>query len=295
MANRTVPAEALKEGSVILIKGKLAFSRLAQRIDGQALADSVARQRAQNVLYPTIVPYTTVTLTDVEVLFADPSAPTPEETFVLESTYLSKSGDNAGKTCYSIDNTGNSLPPVLELTGENNSYTQVILDKDLATGLDVKLVLNVFKPREHIKRGIGIAQVLVDEAIKYYASGVDINALAARGIIVTGGIQAVPDAPAAAPAASAPNNTVIHDGLPMPGPAPVAQPVTAAVAAPAAVAQAAPVAPAAPAAEVETTEQKAARLEAELTALRAAQANSGSASPFDDAPVEQAAGITYQG
>lgn len=303
MANRTVPAEALREGSVIFVNGKLAFSRLAQLVAGQALVESIARQRAQGRKYPTSQPHTTVTLTDAQVLFQDPSAPTPEETFIQESLYVSKSGENAGKVGYSIDNVGNSLPPVL-VRNDDGSYDQVVLEKELATGLDVTLVLNVYKPRSYEKRGIGLSQVLVNEEIRYYTSGVDANVLAARGIIVNGPIKAIQVDPAAIPEAAptaASVGTVIEHGVPLPGPAaaPVAQPVAPAVPQP----PAAP-APATPAMDPAAA-ARIAQLEAELAAQRAAAAASGGASAFgapapaaesSDSPWDATpAGIQYQG
>ncbi|MDP9903179.1 hypothetical protein [Arthrobacter bambusae] len=306
MANRTVPAERLKEGSVILVSGNLTFSRLAAPISGQALAESVARQKAQGRLYPTTAPHTTVTLTNARVIISDPSGvPTPEETFVQESLYTSKSGDNAGQIGYSIDNTGAILPTVLE-RNEDGTYSQIILERDLAPGLDVTLVLNVFKPKDYEKRGIGIQQVLVNEPVKFYGGGLDMAALAARGIVISGPVRTVnaEDAPQAAVAHTAtvgapslPGNTVIENGLPLPGPT---------VAASVAEVHAAPVTPVhvqTPAQPgVESEAQKIARLEQELAATRAAAVNSGTGnSPFDAAPGDSpwnqppVPGIQYQG
>ncbi|PDQ35497.1 MAG: hypothetical protein B5766_05375 [Candidatus Lumbricidophila eiseniae] len=312
MANRTVQAEALREGSVIFVNGKLAFSRLAQLISGQALIESIARQRTQaHRQYPTTQPHTTVTIIDAQLLPQDPNVLTPEEVFVQESLYLSKSGENAGHISYSIDNIGTALPPVLERNSDG-SYTQVVLEKDLATGLDVTLVLNVFKSRNYENRGIGIGQVLVNEKIRYHAGSVDTNALAARGIIVIGPVQAIkanPAAAAAVPSAVAANglpmNTIIENGLPLPGPAaqPAAPAAPAVPAAPSPVAQ--PAMPVVPAVVSETPEQRIARLEQELAAQRAAAANSGGNSPFDavgaaptagsESPWDSSQGIRYEG
>lgn len=303
MANRTVPAERLQEGSIILIRGKLAFSRLARFVDGQALVDSIARQRAQGRMYPTTSPYTTVNLLDPQVMAVVPNALTPEETFINESIYTSKSGDNAGHLGYSIDSTGTSLPQVL-VRNEDGTYAQVALDNDLATGLDVTLVLNVFKPRAYEKRGIGLSQVLVNEPLRYYSGGVTETTLAARGIIVQGGLQTVTpsqDAPVAEEA-GVPAGSVIENGLAMPGPAQAAP-----VAAPVPVAQAAPVVATVPGG-AETAEQKIARMEAEMAALRAAQGASGGDSAFGAAapavpvaaaaaaasPWDQPGGIQYE-
>lgn len=277
MTQHTVPAESLKEGSLIFVTGKLAFSRLAKPIDGQELAERVARQRAAGRTYPTTVPHTTVTLTDAKVLTADPTRATPEETFVHETLYVSKSGEHTGKTGYSIDNSGAGLPVVLAKDEQSGEYSQVVLEKDLAAGLDVTLVLNVFKSPKYAKRGVGLSQVLVNEPVRYYSSGVDTDALAARGIVVRGPVQTV-TAPAAeaAPAQAAPalagpalvGTVIAEDGLPMPGAFAPAQDA---------------VPPAA-----ETPAQRLARLQQEAQELQTSIQASGGGSPFDAVPAAAA-------
>mgnify|MGYP001285168562 CR=1 FL=1 len=278
-----VPAERLREGSQILVRGKISFSRLARLIEGEALTKSIEQARARGALYPTTVPHTTINLVDAQVLPADPANPSPEEVFVHEKLmYAVKSGENAGKQAFGVDNKSAYLPTVLEQDPENpGQYRQLILERDLATGLDVTVVLEVFKPAGYEKRGIGLQQVVLNEAPKYYSSGVNTSALAARGIVVNGPIRTVaaptdaaPSDTAAAAAAFAAeadragfavpaNSAVSASGLPMPMPGaqgiapaptlaqqafPVSAPAASAPVAAPAFPQAAPVAaPAAPA------------------------------------------------
>jgi hypothetical protein len=317
-----IPAERLREGQQIIVRGRVSFSRIAQVIDGPALQRSIEQARARGSLYPTTVPHTTINLVDAQVIPADPANATPEEQFVQEKIFPVKSGDNAGKQGFSIDNKSTFLPTVLELDPENpGTYRQLILERDLASGMDVTLVLQVFKPKGYEKRGLGLQQVVLNEPVRYYASaGLDTSALAARGIVVNGPIKSVSaaDAGSADTAAAAaafqaeadlsgfvPENTGVDaSGLPvpMPGaqgvvpvPSPAAQqfPLSTPVAAPVAtapVAPAAPVqaAPAAPATAVETPEQQIARLQQELAEQRAAAANQGGASAFDAVPAAAA-------
>lgn len=315
----TVPAERLREGQHILVQGTISFSRLAALIEGEALQRSIQQATARGALYPTKVPHTTVSLVDAQVLPADANAITPEEQFVFEKIFAIKSGDNAGKPGFSIDNKSNYLPTVLEMDPDNaGEYRQLVLERDLATGMSVILVLETFKQGDYAKRGLGLQQVILQEPVRYYSSGFDASALSARGIIVNGPVRSVAGTGAAATPAEAteqfnaeagrngfpvPANTGTNaQGLPVPMPGaqgiapqvapagyPAAAPVApaypaAAVAAPAApVAQAAPLAQAFPAAP-ETPEQQIARLQQQVNERSAAAAASGGGSAFDAAP-----------
>lgn len=322
----SIPAERLREGQQILVRGKVSFSRLAQLVDGEALERSIAQALQRGSLYPTRKPHTTVNLVDAQVLVANPANPTPEEQFVHEKIYAVKSGDNAGKSGYGIDNVSSFLPTVLEVDPENpGTYRQLVLERDLAGGMDVTLILQVFKPKGYEKRGIGLQQVVLNEPVRYFSSGVDTSALAARGIIVSGAVRPVTaaESPAAAAAASVPaavatdvsipaNSQVGANGLPAPTPgaqgavpAPnlAAQmfPQTTPTASPVAQAQP-PVAQAAPVAQaqvaqppVETPEQTIARLQQQLAQNKAASQASGGGSAFDNELVGAGASTSAPG
>lgn len=319
----SIPAERLREGEQILVRGKVSFSRVAKLIEGEALTKSIEQARQRGSLYPTTVPHTTINLVDAQVLPANPAAASVEEQFVHEKIFTYKNGDNTGHTGFGVDNKSNYLPTVLEMDPENpGQYRQLVLERDLASGLDVTLVLKVYKPAGYEKRGLGIEQIVLHEPVKYYASGLDTAALAARGIVVNGPIRSVTgaDSPAidSTTAASAfaaeadlsgfavPANTQVNaSGLPVPTPGaqgvipapslaaqafPLSTPAPAAVAAapvaPLAPAPAAPVAvaPVQLAAPVETAEQTIARLQQQIAEQAAAAAASGGASAFDVAP-----------
>lgn len=315
MANYSISASQLTEGTSVFIRGKLAFARLASLIEGAALAASDQR-KVQNGMSPVGKPHTTATITEAEVQFADPANPTVEEQFVSERRYVSGKNPNSGAN-YSIDSKGTNLPIIAIPSDKGDgTFDQDTSGQELAQGLDVTLVLRVYKPKNFANRGLSLDQVIVNEAPRYYnGGGVATGELAARGIVFNTPPRAVQ---AQAQNGSAVGNgeelvgTDIEDGLSFPAPQP-SVPVAAAapvqVLAPAQV-QAAPVqtavAPqaAAPAPvaqpQSETAEQKLARLEAENAALK----NAGSAvgAPAGQGPwngsgdaSSQQAGITYQG
>lgn len=300
--NMTIAAETLTEGQTILVQGKLSFSRLARLIEGAELEKRIASSKG---FYPTKVPHTTISLIDARVVPADPNNVTTEEQFVQEKMYQVKSGDNAGKTGYNIDDKSGYLPPVFGPSAENaGAYTQVILESDLASGLDVTLVLNTFKPAGYAKRGIGLQQVLVNEPVRYYSQGANTQDLAARGIVIDGPIKRVAgnDSTAAAPAPEEHGADTAADAYGNPAPAPMTS-APAPVQAPAP--QAAPVAAVSQAqatgqpqaAPEESPAEELARLRAESAANKG---NSAFTQPAANAATEDPwqtpnEGITYGG
>lgn len=303
-----INATQLTPNATVHIRGKLTFSRLAKLIDGEELANSDA-QRRQRKMIPVGRPHTSVSLAHAEVVYADPNAPTTEELFVAERRYTSQQADQG--LCYSMDNKSSKLPIVGVQNTADGTVEQVILESDLAAGIDVTLVMRVYKPQGHPNCGLSLDLVLLHEPVRYYNVGVNTGELAARGIIfttppkqVSGAEAAAGAAPAAAAAAGLPANTDAATGLPAPAPAVAAVPATPPVMQPAPVAApvaAAPVAPVAQAAQVfETPEQELARLRAESAARNAASAASGGesafGSPWDNSQQPVAAqGIAYSG
>ncbi|QOT16750.1 hypothetical protein [Paenarthrobacter sp. YJN-5] len=318
MANYSISANQLTEGTSVFIRGKLAFARLTSLIEGAALAASDQR-KVQNGMSPVGKPHTTATITEAEVQFADPANPTVEEQFVSERRYTSKKNPDTGAN-YSIDSKGTNLP-IIAIPSEkgDGTYDQDTSGQELAQGLDVTLVLRVYKPKNFANRGLSLDQVIVHEAPRYYnAGGVATGELAARGIVFNApprAVQAQPGTDSAVGNGEEPVGTEVEDGLSFPAPQPaVAAAVPAAVpaqahaqvaAAPVAVApQAAPAATPVPAPvpavqpQQETPEQKLARLERENAELKDAGSAVGAPAgqgPWGGSGDAQQAGITYQG
>ncbi|MFC4048360.1 hypothetical protein ACFOY4_01580 [Actinomadura syzygii] len=325
MANYSVSADQLTEGEVVLIRGKLGFARLTRLIDGAELQASDVR-RAQNGMNPVGKPHTTATITQAEVVPKDPASPTIEEQFVAERRYSSKKHPETGLN-YSIDSKGQTLPVIAIPTDTAGQVMQDDSGHELASGLDVTLVMRVYKPKGYSNRGLSLDQVIVNEPVRYYTSNANTEELAARGIVFAVPPQPIPARQGAvndqsSQPAAAPEGTVIDEnGFALPAPAGVpvpqpqeAQPAQAPTAQPAPVAQprapqvqAAPIqqgavppptaAPAVP--QEESMEDKLARLMAENESLRnagsavgAPPAPAGPDNPWEDSPAAQQAGIT---
>lgn len=299
MANYTVSATQLTHGEIILVRGRLGFARLTRLIEGDELAKVDARQ-LQLGLSEIGVPHVTATLTQAEVLFADPANPTRGEIFVAERRFTSQKRPETGQN-WSINSRGQTLP-VIAIPTDDGKFIQDNSGKELAKDLDVTLVVRAYKTAR-ANLGLGLDQVIVNEPVRYYAGSSNTEALAARGIVFAAPPQAVradqatASGPAAGiedgPLADPSTGTVIDEsGFALPGPAAVTHVVPAAQPAP--VAQAAPSAQTAQTAvQAETLEQKVARLEAENSAMKDAGSAVG-ANPWADEAQDTGAGITYQ-
>lgn len=224
MTNYSVTASQLTEGANVFIRGKLAFARLTQPIEGKALAASDQR-KVQNGMSPVGKPHTTATITGAEVQFSDPANPTLEERFVSERRYTSKKNPDTGAH-YSIDSKGTNLPIIaIPAAAGNGTFDQDTSGQELAHGLDVTLVLRVYKPKDFNNRGLALSQVIVHETPRYYtAGGVATSELAARGIVFNTPPHAVqtPSSGSALGAAEDAVGAEVEDDLVFPQPVPAA-------------------------------------------------------------------------
>lgn len=168
MSNRTVTTNQLTPGTLIAVRGKLSYSRLTSRIEGEELRKDMAR-RQQKGWIPIDKPYTTATIEQAEVICKNAQNRTPEEVYALESLYTSPTKPQVGYQ-YTANNKGTfSLPYIAQRDMANpNLVKQVLPEGELASGLDVTLILRVFKGKPN--NGVTLDGVIVNEPIRYYDS-----------------------------------------------------------------------------------------------------------------------------
>lgn len=172
--------ENLTPGRQIYIRGKIRYSRITRLIQGEELTRSDAR-RVQNGMSAVGKPHLSISLTEPAVQYEDPKQPTYEDNFVNERFFTSKKNPELGPQ-YSIDPKGTDLP-IIAISDDNGGYTQDTSGRELAQGLDVTILLRVYKPKSHPKCGLALEMVIVNEPVRYYsAGGPDLSSLAARGI-----------------------------------------------------------------------------------------------------------------
>lgn len=190
--NRTVNLNQLVPNTTILVRGKLAYSRLARQIDGEELQKDMSR-RQQKGWIPIEKPYTTATINNAAVIPSANGQKGPADIYVEEHFYQSRSNQATGWS-FTANNKGKNLPWVAEMQG--TQAIQVIPEGELANGLDVTLVLRVFKGKPN--NGLSLDGVIVNEPIRYF-NGTAGAGLADMGITFVPAANA-PKAPAAQPA-----------------------------------------------------------------------------------------------
>lgn len=163
---KTIDTNKLTPGKLIRIRGNVAYSRLAKQIAGNELAEDMERKRKAGRI-PIDRPYTTITICNATILTEGPQ-PTLEEQYIEERLYKSSMERSQGYS-FTINDKGKYLPVVAELDN-NNTANQVKMAKELASGLDVTLVLRVFKGSPN--NGVALHMVLVNEPVKFYDGGV---------------------------------------------------------------------------------------------------------------------------
>jgi len=172
---KTINSNALTPGATYLVRGQVGFSRITrQTTDAEREAENKRR------MYPQTVNYSNISIYNATVLAKDPQNPTIEEKYAAECLYRSSSQNYPGNNFTAMNKTKN-LPAVAELQGANN-YQEIVPEHELAPGLDVTLVMRVFKTTGQRNNGVSLDRILVNEPIRYFQNR-DVNKdLAAYGI-----------------------------------------------------------------------------------------------------------------
>lgn len=197
MANRTISTQSLTPGEVFCVRGKLTYGRLAKQVDGEELEKDKQRRAARG-MRPIERPYTSATITDAYVTVKDKNNPTLEERYAQESLYTSHANGSHGFN-FSAVNRGNRLPWIgVRDPQDPMKIEQLMLPNELASGLDVTLVMRVFQGKPN--KGVTLDGVILNEPPRYFASADPTASLSALGITFIPAETAAP-APEAAPMA----------------------------------------------------------------------------------------------
>lgn len=165
MNNYTVNASQITPNKYIWIRGRLTFSRVASKIEGDELSKMNERKRIQGRKDITEKPHTTATISNAEIIPQTPGELTLEEKFIAERMGVSTKNPQLGNY-YTAINKGNSLPKVGVLTPENK-YVETQMDKrELQNGLDVTLVIRTFKGNPN--NGTALDGIIINEPIRFY-------------------------------------------------------------------------------------------------------------------------------
>lgn len=176
MAKRTISNAQLTPDSIFLVRGKIGFARVSRLCtDEERARDNVRR------MHKIDKNYTSISLYDAQVIAKDPANPSIEEKYGAECLYRSSSANYPGNN-FSALNKSHILPKVGVFNPTTQVYDEIKPAGELATGLDVTVVMRVFKGQGN--NGVSLDSVLVNEPIKYYQGASKVtNELKDRGII----------------------------------------------------------------------------------------------------------------
>lgn len=216
MVNRTISTKSLTPGELFCVRGKLTYGRLAKQIDGEELEKDKQRRAARGMR--TIErPYTSATITDAYVPVKDKNNPTLEERYAQESLYTSHANGSHGFN-FSAVNLGNRLPWIgVRDQQDPFKVEQIVLPNELASGLDVTLVMRVFQGKSN--KDVTLDGVVINEPPRYFASADPTASLSALGITFVPAATEAP-APEAAPMAHEAFPFANQQAQPEPEPAP---------------------------------------------------------------------------
>ncbi len=184
-----INSSQLTPNSYIYVRGNVEFSRLTRFLTSEEAArEKARREKFSNFPNMPDKPFTTITVTNARIQQMNPGAPlTLEEQYIQDKFYSTK---NDSSMHYQIENKSNNFPRFYQVkinpdgSVDPKHATEVPAQAELDRGLDVLLILRVYKPKNFANCGIGLEGVIAQEAIRYYSGGGAVSHLAQMGITV---------------------------------------------------------------------------------------------------------------
>lgn len=186
MANKISPNQ-LKENTLVKVLGKVTFSRVTRKVDGDELARENARRQSHGIP-PYSGPFITITVENARIVPENPNMMNLEEQYIQEKFYAKN--NTPGVMCYSYNSTSSSFPRLFQVKElPDGSYDvghveEVAPTGEPDSGLEVMLVLRIYKPKNYNNRGVALDCVIAQSKMRFYESGSAIGQLKNTGIIV---------------------------------------------------------------------------------------------------------------
>ena len=181
---RTIKSNALTPGQILIVEGKVYFSRITKRLDGEDLQrDMQSRKNAG--LQPITDPYASLTLYDT---VAQATGNQVADTYLYESIYQGKKGVPnqfvaTSKSKKNADGTyKNPLPRCYEIQSDG-TFKEFVPRSEFAQDLKVRIVQRVYAAEPN--NGISFDAILVMEPVRYYERNDTVNTLSQLGINIT--------------------------------------------------------------------------------------------------------------
>lgn len=169
----------LKE--ILIVEGKVKFSRIASFIEGKELEEDIQRQKSFSGRAFITTPYNRLQISNAKIIKAErnKNIPTNEKGVTNGQLYLhqkfyksKKNPDTKDGYLYTAINKGKILPRTYVKT-KNGKFEEIVLEGELAQGTPVRICHNVYEGAMS-NNGIGIIGIFIlDPDFKYYSSNQD--------------------------------------------------------------------------------------------------------------------------
>ena len=161
---RKVELQELPAGIYLAVEGEVEFSEIAALVDGEALRRKDDRLRQHN-MYPIGKPHTAITISNAKDTPISDTRTIADDWVDTNGIYFKK--DDATPR-FQITNRSKFLPPVYQKKPDSNELEPVDLQgQELAKGLKVQLICQVYQPEKYTKKGLALRSIVVLEPIRY--------------------------------------------------------------------------------------------------------------------------------
>lgn len=167
---KTIRTNQLAPNSIYLVRGKVTYSRISKHC-----TDEERAKMNEKRTFKIGTNFTSITICEAQVLAKNPQAPTIEERYAAECLYHSSANNSLN---FNAMNKSRQLPSVAVASPtQPGVYDPITLEpgQELAAGLDVTLVMRVFK-NEGSNNGVSLDTVLVNEPIRFYTNNNGVKA-----------------------------------------------------------------------------------------------------------------------
>lgn len=160
----TLQEHGVKDGDQIVVIGEVAYSAVAERVEGERLKRSIEREERQGFnKYPQRNPHYSLALVNVQI---DPSSQgKPLATYYGEKTYQNKDG----LTALSLVSTSKFSPRFYHEQEDGGVVQLEKLPAELDKGQKVKVLISAFTSRQYNNLGSTFDSILLPAGdINYY-------------------------------------------------------------------------------------------------------------------------------
>ena len=150
----------IPSGTTAIVRGRVVYSSVASVVDGARLEAENQKAKSRG-RYPISGPYTSITIENPEIICENAEL----TAFLEQKCYLSKISDMPR---YGVTNRGTSLPSAGHFDASTGTVNEIILERELATGSEVQLLLRTYFSKRYNKHGLWLSAVVVmDPEINY--------------------------------------------------------------------------------------------------------------------------------